>query len=64
MDHPSWLVWDATDSSYESPPTDILYGPRLSEVLGTEPRSAFVAVGSEVSVYSAITVDAAKLGAV
>ena len=58
VDHPSWLVWDATESSYESPPTATLYGPRLSEVLGAEPTSAFVAVGSEVSVFSAVTVGA------
>jgi len=56
VDHPSWIVWDAQDSSYESPPTETLYGPRFSEVLRTKPRSAFVAVGSEVSVFSAVTV--------
>ena len=51
VDHPSWLVWDALESSYESPPTETLYGPKFSEVLGAEPKSAFVAVGSEVSVF-------------
>ena len=58
VDHPSWLVWDASISSYESPPSETLFGPRLSEVLRAEPKSAFVAVGSEVSVFSAVTVDA------
>ena len=58
VDHASWLVWHALESSYESPPTETLYGPKFSEVLGAEPRSAFVAVGSEVSVFSAVTVDA------
>ena len=58
VDHPSWLVWDASDSSYRSPPTDTLFGPGLSEVLRVEPKSAFVAVGSEVSVFSAVTVGA------
>ena len=57
VDHPSWLVWDARQSSYDSPPTPNLYGPRFSEVLGTTPKSAFVAVGSEVSVFSAVTLD-------
>ena len=56
VDHPSWLVWDAQESSYESPPGEALYGPRFSEVLGAEPKSAFVAVGSEVSVFPAVTV--------
>ena len=56
VDHPSWIVWDAQDSSYESPPTETLYGPRFSEVLRTKPKSAFVAVGSEVSGCSAVTV--------
>ncbi len=58
VDHPSWLVWDAAASSYESPPTETLFGPRLSEVLRAEPTSTFIAVGSEVSVFSAVTVGA------
>ncbi len=58
VDHPSWLVWEAQQSSYESPPTPNLYGPRFSEVLGATPKSAFVAVGSEVSVFSAVTLGA------
>ncbi len=56
VDHPSWLVWHAPESSYKSPPNETLYGPRFSEVLGAEPKSAFVAVGSEVSVFSSVTV--------
>lgn len=60
VDHPSWLVWDATESSYESPPTETLYGPRLTKVLGTEPKSAFVALGSEVSVFPGVTVSAVQ----
>ena len=58
VDHPSWLVWDASEASYESPPTGSLFGPMLSEVLVTEPTSAFVAMGSDVSVFSAVTVAA------
>ena len=60
VDHPSWLVWDASSSSYESPPSETLFGPRLSEVLGADPKSTFIAVGSEVSVFSAVTVDASE----
>ena len=56
VDHPSWLFWDAPESSYESPPTETLYGTSFTKVLGTEPRSAFVAVGSEVSVFPGVTV--------
>ena len=58
VDHPSWLVWDASESSYESPQTESLYGPKFSEVLKAEPKSAFVAVGGEVSVFPAVTVGA------
>ncbi len=60
VDHPSWLVWDAPESSYESPSTETLYGPRFSEVLAADPKSAFVAVGSEVSVFSTVTLDAGR----
>ena len=56
VDHPSWLVWDALESSYECPPTETLYGPSLTKVLGTEPKSAFVALGSEVRVFPGVTV--------
>ena len=54
VDHPSWLVWKASESSYESPTTPSLYGPTFSEVLAAEPKSAFVALGSEVTVYSGV----------
>ena len=57
VDHPSWHVWKASESSYESPPTPTLYGPRFSDVLAAEPRSAFVALGGEVTVYSAAKVN-------
>ena len=56
VDHPSWRVWKASESSYESPPTPTLYGPRFTELLAVEPRSAFVALGSEVTVYSGVKV--------
>ena len=58
VDHPGWLIWDALESTYERPQTPTLFGSTFSEVLGPEPRSAFVAVGSEVSVYSAVSLAA------
>lgn len=59
VDHPSWRVWTASEASYESPATQALYGPRFSEVLAAEPSSAFVAMGSEVTVYSGVKVSRA-----
>ena len=48
--HPSWLVWDADRSEF-SGPAAALYGRDFGDVLSQRPQSAFVAVGSEVSVF-------------
>lgn len=51
VDHPSWRVWETTSASYLSPAGSELYPRGFAELLETRPRSVFVALGSEVSVY-------------
>jgi uncharacterized protein YqjF (DUF2071 family) len=48
--HPAWRVWDATEARFDGP-GERLYGPDFGGVLSAPPQSAFVAVGSAVSVY-------------
>ncbi len=48
--HPRWAVWTADAAHFEGP-AERLYGPDLAPILAAAPRSAFVAVGSPVSVY-------------
>jgi hypothetical protein len=50
VEHPAWLVWEAASASVTGAVSS-LYGPALGPVLATAPRSAFVAVGSHVSVH-------------
>lgn len=49
--HPPWRVWKAISSTYTSPPGSELYPSGFDEILATDPRSAFVTLGSEVIVY-------------
>jgi uncharacterized protein YqjF (DUF2071 family) len=48
--HPRWRVWAATESSLEA---DVphLYGSSFARALAAAPVSAFIAEGSEVTVY-------------
>jgi uncharacterized protein YqjF (DUF2071 family) len=50
VEHPRWSVWKVTSTSFEC---DIapLYGPGFVESLNGQPRSAFLADGSAVSVH-------------
>jgi len=57
VDHPPWKVWTADEATYAQPPGTSLYGPELTEVLSAPPRSAFVAVGSPVTVYAGRRLD-------
>jgi uncharacterized protein YqjF (DUF2071 family) len=50
VEHPRWRTWSATDSAFEGP-AERLYGPAFGRVLAQPPRSAFVALGSPVTVY-------------
>jgi uncharacterized protein YqjF (DUF2071 family) len=53
VEHPTWSVWEATRASV-SGPLSSLYGAAFAEVLAGPPRSAFVAVGSTVSVHRGV----------
>jgi uncharacterized protein YqjF (DUF2071 family) len=48
--HPRWRVWTTPRARFDGPGAD-LYGPAFGAVLSQAPRSAFVALGSEVAVY-------------
>jgi len=49
VDHPSWSGWSA--SGLYRGTTASLYGTAFEQVMGEAPRSAFIALGSEVTVY-------------
>ncbi len=48
--HPPWRVWSARDAVFEGDAAE-LYGKELARILEREPTSAFLAEGSEVTVY-------------
>lgn len=50
VEHPPWQVWRATESWFTGPGA-ALYGAELGAVVSGRPRSAFVAMGSPVSVH-------------
>ena len=61
--HPRWAVWTADTARFEGE-ADRLYGSDFARLLSAPPRSAFVAVGSPVSVFSGRRLDPAlDLGA-
>ena len=49
VEHPAWAIWEATRSTVTGPLSS-LYGAEFGDVLSRPHRSAFVAVGSPVSV--------------
>ncbi|MBL8206047.1 MAG: DUF2071 domain-containing protein [Blastocatellia bacterium] len=53
VEHPPWRVWRAQTADFDC---DIkgIYGAPFVEALQAQPRSAFVAVGSPVSVYQGV----------
>jgi len=48
--HPPWNVWSVPGAGFAGHAA-ALYGPAFGDVLSAPPRSAFVAVGSAVTVY-------------
>ena len=48
--HPSWALWELDEAAFEGPPGP-LYGDAFADVLAGPPRSAHLAVGSEVAVH-------------
>lgn len=56
--HPRWAVWTADTARFDGT-ADRLYGSDLARILSAPPRSAFVAVGSAVSVFAGRRLDVA-----
>jgi hypothetical protein len=52
--HPRWDVWSSSEASFQGA-AEQLYGSEFARVLVQPPRSAFVAIGSEVAVYRPTT---------
>jgi uncharacterized protein YqjF (DUF2071 family) len=50
VEHPSWLVHDASEPVLDAD-VRTLYGPAFAEPLSATPRSAFLAIGSPVTVH-------------
>jgi len=55
--HPRWRVWDAADAALDA---DVprLYGSSFARALAVRPVSAFIAEGSEITVYRPRRIDA------
>jgi uncharacterized protein YqjF (DUF2071 family) len=53
VEHPPWLVWEATRAGVSGPLLS-LYGSGFAESLSRPMRSAFVAMGSRVSVHHGV----------
>lgn len=51
VEHPPWKVWAPPNAIYTRPDGPGIYGPAFSDILEQPHVSAFVAVGSEVSVF-------------
>ena len=49
VEHPRWRVWTASASAFEGHAAT-LYGARFAEILARPPRTAYLALGSEISV--------------
>ncbi|HEV7703675.1 MAG TPA: DUF2071 domain-containing protein [Gemmatimonadaceae bacterium] len=54
--HPRWRVWNATDATLDADVPQ-LYGSSFARALAARPVSAFIAEGSEISVYRPIRID-------
>ena len=50
VDHPPWRVWDVRQAQFSGDPA-ALYGAVFATVLNRPPDSAFLAEGSQVTVY-------------
>ena len=56
VDHPSWRVWQVSAAELTCDVAD-LYGSRFVESLSGKPSSAFLAEGSDVTVYRGTTLE-------
>ncbi len=55
VEHPPWLVWQASSSSFECDVTRV-YGAQFAEALNGKPVSAFVAAGSPIVVRQGVRI--------
>lgn len=55
VEHPPWRVWTPAAASFTGPASR-LYGDVFGEALAARPRSALVATGSDVTVYTGVRV--------
>lgn len=53
VEHPRWRVWTAKDAQLDCD-VAALYGDRFVEYVGAQPFSAFLADGSEVTVFKGV----------
>jgi uncharacterized protein YqjF (DUF2071 family) len=53
--HPSWKIWQTASAAFECE-VEELYGAAFAESLSQKPVSAFVAEGSDVTVYRGIKI--------
>jgi uncharacterized protein len=49
VEHPRWLVWETSEGEFDCD-VRAVYGAEFDEALSREPSSAFVALGSEITV--------------
>lgn len=57
--HPQWKVWKAEEATFDGSAEE-LYGRELNAILKQPPTSAFLAEGSEVSVYRGAEIASVK----
>jgi hypothetical protein len=50
VEHPRWKIWNAASFELHAD-VAILYGEQFSETLGQQPRSAFIADGSPITIH-------------
>jgi uncharacterized protein YqjF (DUF2071 family) len=51
VEHPRWKIWNATSFEFNAD-VATLYGEQFAETLNRPPRSAFIAEGSSIEVWS------------
>lgn len=55
VEHPRWLVWEATERQFDCD-LRAVYGAEFAEALNARPSSAFVALGSEITVRRGVRI--------
>lgn len=53
VEHPRWTVWTSAEAAFSGPARE-MYGSDLGAIIEAPPRSAFVALGSEVRVHKGV----------